>query len=248
MFEDLRVPSPVDVRRVLRQLVDTEMIRPAREDEKWSLTPVGDRRVSQVMGSLDFATLAPLLADAPGAEFGKAFHTVIPPSLAPAKWSPGIQALIDRYPFESSVLCMTRFPDKEEENLPDPVASAIEIARSVLARHGLHMHLASDRQIDDELWGNVAAHAWASSFGLALFEDLAGEGLNENLIIEVGAMLMTGRRCALLRDKTIDHMPTDLVGQIYKAVNFSNQQEVAQELHRWCREDLALRSCEDCPV
>jgi len=80
-------------------------------------------------------------------------------------------------------------------------------------------------------------------YGLALVEDLAGEGINENLIIEVGAMVMTGRRCALLKDESVERLPTDLVGHIYKPVRFDDAAEVAKEIHRWCAEDLSLGEC-----
>jgi hypothetical protein len=46
--------------------------------------------------------------------------------------------------------------------------------------------------------------------GIALFEDRVGEGLNYNVVIEVGAMLIAGRQTALLRDTTAPKMPSDL--------------------------------------
>ena len=66
------------------------------------------------------------------------------------------------------------------------------MAREVMKAHGLHLHLASDRAADDELFGNVAAHMWACKYGIALFETRFGSEFNDNLQIEVGAMLMTG--------------------------------------------------------
>jgi len=51
-------------------------------------------------------------------------------------------------------------------------------------------------------------------------------GVNYNLTIEVGGMLMTGRRCALLKDSSIERLPTDLVGQIYKPVELQKPSTV----------------------
>jgi hypothetical protein len=112
----------------------------------------------------------------------------------------------------------------------------------------LEFHLASDRQMHDDLWTNVAAHMWASRYGIALFEDLAEpkKGLNYNLTIEVGSMLMTGRRCALLKDPSIPALPTDLVGHIYKSVDMKKSKTVADALHAWIRDDLALGPCASC--
>jgi len=60
---------------------------------------------------------------------------------------------------------------------------------------------------------------WACRYGIAFFENTHDNGLNYNLTIEVGGMLLSGRRCALLKDQTVPAMPTDLVGQIYKSVD-----------------------------
>jgi hypothetical protein len=246
LFDDLRVPAP-DVRRAIRQLGSTHHLV-TRVDGRLSLTPEGDRRVADLFGDLDLEQLEPQLIDVPGAELGHARHTVIPWTLAPVKWADAIRRYIeDDHAFDTNVFCMTRFPRDEEDQLPDPVREVITLARAVMAEHGLTLHLASDAIIDDDLWGNVAAHGWASRYGIGLFEQRVAAFLNPNLIIEVGAMMMTGRRCALLRDVTVDQMPTDFVGQIYKGVDFGDLDAVAKELHAWCASDLGLGRCATCP-
>jgi hypothetical protein len=143
---------------------------------------------------------------------------------------------------------MTRFPDDDEvPDGPDPVAAALAAARTALLGHGLRFLLASQRVLVDELWGNVAAHMWSSNYGVAFFEDRRGRGMNYNLVIEVGAMLMAGRRCLLLKDSSIDRMPTDLVGFIYKSVDLDNPVTVSTAVHEWASEDLALGKCNTCP-
>ena len=59
-------------------------------------------------------------------------------------------------------------------------------------------------------------------------------------------MLMAGRRCALLKDVSIDRLPTDLVGKIYKGVDLDNPRSVAEALHTWIAEDLGLGRCDNC--
>ena len=89
---------------------------------------------------------------------------------------------------------------------------------------------------------------WASRYGIAFFEDLADppRGLNYNLTTEVGSMLITGRRCCLLKDPSISTLPTDLVGRIRKDVDLSSDDAVAEALHKWIRDDLGLGPCADC--
>jgi hypothetical protein len=101
--------------------------------------------------------------------------------------------------------------------------------------------------IDDELFGNVGAYMWACQYGIGLLENRADRGLNYNVVIEVGAMLITGRRCALLKDRTAPALPTDLAGQIYKPVDLDDLEGVHREAHLWASEDLGLGRCEKCP-
>jgi len=67
---------------------------------------------------------------------------------------------------------------------------------------------------------------WASRYGVAFFEDRRGRRVNYNLTIEIGSMLMTGRRCALLKDTSVEKLPTDLVGKIYKEVDLDHVKTV----------------------
>lgn len=219
--------------------------RPAKPS--WSLTPEGHEKVKELVGELDLSSIMAQLATSPGAELGHVLHTLIPPTLAPLKWQEPIQRMLRDYDFDTNVFCMTRFPEDESDaDYLDPVAELIPAVTDVLKAHGLTLHVASDRQLDDDLFGNIAAHMWACRYGVALFEDRLGRGLNENMIIEVGSMVITGRRCALLKDTTIEKMPTDFVGQIYKPVDFADVSEICEEMHGWAANDLGLGPCPGC--
>jgi hypothetical protein len=217
-----------------------------RAEGGWSLTPLGREKAVSLMGEIKLTEIEPELLDVSGAYLEQGFHTLIPPEFAPLIWAASIQGLLQRFSFEKNVFCMTRFPDKGRNDLPDPVGQVVNRVEVALQSHGLTLHLASDRSADDDLFGNVAAHMWACKYGIGLFEDRAGEGLNYNLVIEVGSMLMTGRRCALLKDVTISHLPTDLVGRIYKAVDFDDPASVTDAVHRWVVEDLGMAPCSAC--
>jgi hypothetical protein len=249
LLEDFRLPTP-QARHVgsrAADLVSARLLidRGSGRGHRWALTPEGQKRAVELLGEIDSAQLEPQLAQVPGAEFGHVRHTTLPPTLAPAKWSAGIARLLDRFPFETNVLCMTRFPDEDKQD--DPNQAVIETVRDALTAHGLVLHLASDRIVDEDLLGNVAAYMWACQYGIGLFEDRVGEKLNYNLVTEVGAMVMAGRRCALLKDRTAPTMPTDLIGHIYKPVDFDDLGGVAREVHLWAAEDLGLGSCIACP-
>lgn len=245
LFEAFRVPPPKNASQALTTLANKDLIYRRTRQPAWSLTPKGRKMVSEIIGDVDVAKLEPQLAELPGAEFAEAHQTVLPPELAPPRWAAGIKELLDRSPFETNVLCMTRF--HKPEHTEDPIADVIATAKAALADHGLSLHLASDTIVEDTLFANVAAYMWACQYGFALFEDRIGAGLNYNLVIEVGAMIMAGRQTALLKDTTAPDMPTDLVGHIYKPVDFANQKAVHAAAHAWAAVDLGLGKCKNCP-
>ena len=241
MFELLRLPRPGNVSQSLANLRGKESVVRRRTGSEWSLTPEGRAVVAGLIEDFDVTAVEAEIAVVGSAELQQAQHPLIPPELAPVRWAVPIRQLLDQYPFDSNVFCMTRFPrDEKEEELPDPVQNVIAAARAALSARGLRMHLASDRQADDELFGNIAAHMWACKYGIGLFETRFGEDFNDNLQIEVGAMLMTGRRVVLLKDRDTPNMPTDFVGHIYKSVDFDHGESVVQALDDWATDDLGI--------
>jgi hypothetical protein len=245
----LALPLPSTPSNALRMLqrAEPQLAMPVGHG-RWRLTPQGRARCASVISNMEVAALHAESATTGGAFLGGAQNTTVPPWLASSTLLPGLRAFLDAHPFERNVFGMTRFPDHRGDGAPpDPVWRAIEVAREACRMHGLEMHLASDRAINDDLWMNVAAHMWASRYGVAFFEKLTDRSLNYNMTIEVGGMLMTGRRCALLKDRSIDKMPTDLVGHIYKDVDFDSPSTVESALHEWLKNDLALGPCGRCP-
>ena len=57
---------------------------------------------------------------------------------------------------------MTRYAD-----LPDPVAKAARVVRDAVSKHGLVLHMAKDRTVDEQLFSNVAAYMWGCRYGVA---------------------------------------------------------------------------------
>lgn len=246
LFDDLRLPRPAKTSNILAALEKQNLLtRKNVKGARWTITPTGRLRSQELAADIDLAALHAEASMAGGTHLGSAIHAVIPPGLAPPGLIHRLKDFLDKHPFERNVFGMTRFPEDPEQDA-DPVGPALVVARDACARHGLEFHLASDRAIDDDLWTNVAAHMWAAHYGIAFFEDRRERGLNYNLTIEVGSMLMAGRRCALLKDVSVEKLPTDLVGKIYKAVDLGDLKTVEAALHAWIRDDLAMGSCNKC--
>jgi hypothetical protein len=188
---------------------------------------------------MDAQSLIAEAGHAKAPSLGSTALSLVPPTLAPPALLEPLRRFLTDHPFETNVFGMTRFPTTRA-GVSDPVERALAIAKEVCTNNGLTFHLASDRAISDDLWTNVTAHMWASKYGVALFEDRMDRGLNHNLLIEVGAMVMSGRRCALLKDGSIEKMPTDFVGMIYKSVDLENEVTVAEAMGHWIKDDLRV--------
>ena len=242
LFEILRVPAPVNVKRDLQLLEQAHLTVKRKASEHWAPTPNGIEQVMDLMGAVDLDHLAPDLTALRGADFGDELHTTIAPEFSPIQWARPISEFLARHPFEKNVFLITRFPqDESDTEYLDPVRHLVPALEDELANHGLSLLLASDRQIVDDLLGNVAAHIWVSRYGIGLLEDRLGRGLNYNVMTEIGAMLVTGRRCALLKDTSAPKsLPSDIGGQIYKSVDFDDAAEVVAAVRRWVTDDLMV--------
>lgn len=238
LYAALRLPKPGNLHASLGRLVLAKYL--VKKDKAYAVSPSGRAAVAAGLGRTDWKKPAVTTQEYSGSFFGNALHSVVPPELCPGVWAGAIQRFLAEHAFETNVLLMTRFPAAREDEEADVLAELIPHIRRVVSESRLELHLASDRQLVDDIHGNVAAHMWACRFGIGLFEDRLGRGLNYNVLSEVGAMLMTGRRCALLKDRTAPSMPSDIGGKIYKPVDFANRHAVAAVVSSWCKDDLGL--------
>jgi len=241
LFDQFGLPRPAKISNAVASLERKKFLSRARGSGRanWQLTPKGRARSVELASDMDLAALEVEAAHVGISELADTPHPTIPPSLGPPELIAPLHAFMEAHPFERNVFGTTRFP---KDHL-DPIAPALEEARRVCASHGLEFHLAADRQIVDDLWANVAAHLWGSQYAIAFYEDRTDTGLNYNLNIEVGSALVLGRRLAVLKDKPVEQLPTDLVGRIYKEVDLEDLTTVATELHKWIRDDLDLGAC-----
>jgi hypothetical protein len=240
LFDEIGLPRPAKMSNFLSALQRSGLLtRPKDSRGVWKLTPKGKVAAAELTKDLDLAALVAEAAQPGVAVLGDTAHPVIPPSLAPPALLGPLHDFLAEFPFESNVFGMTRFPSPDEVESLDPIASAIERAKEVCDHLGFKLHLASDRSIVDDLWSNVAAHMWGCRFGIAFFEARTKRGLNYNLNIEVGSCLALGRRLALLKDHSLDSMPTDLVGQIYFSVDLDDPDTVGDALTNWIETSLS---------
>lgn len=239
LFDAFGLPRPAKVSNVFARLERDGLLARAKgkRGAAWQLTPKGRSRAESLATEMDMAALTAEAARPTVAHLGETAHPVIPPSLAPPALVGPLRPFLQEFPFERNVFGMTRFPGS---GTPDPLVHALAAAKTACEKHGFVFHLASDRKIVDDLWANVAAHMWGCRYGIAFFEARTDRGLNYNLNIEVGSCLVLGRRMALLKDESLEAMPTDLVGQIFHGVNIADPSSVEEAVDVWISESLTL--------
>ena len=241
LYERLRIPPPRNISAVLgRHAEQARLVRPTAG--RWAFTPEGEAHLKAITAEVSATALAVEIGTAPAAELAERRHALIPPFLAPAGMKGGLSRLLASTSFETNVMLITRFPADEN----DPRNEVVKQLRAVCGRHGLNLLLACDGNAEDTLWSNVVTYMWGSQYGIVIVDSADGV-LNSNVLIEVGGMLMTGRRCAILKDRSVPTMPTDLVGHIYKSVDLAEPATVAATVHTWLRDDLGLSPCTECP-
>jgi hypothetical protein len=241
LFHDFGLPAPAKVANIFTALTKKKWFSKQPQRAAYKVTPAGQAKVREQMTGLDLVALVAESAHENAPVLGRTEHALVPVHMAPPALVQPLRAFLADHAFDTNVFGMTRFPDAKA-GTADPVGRALAVVKEVCSESGLEFHLASDRAIVDDLWANVTAHMWACRYGVALFEDRVDRGLNHNLLIEVGAMLMTGRRCALLKDGSIDRLPTDFVGMIYKSVDLSAEDTVAATVRAWLKADLGIGS------
>jgi hypothetical protein len=244
LYDALRipVPPPSTLRTNLSRLRSSGAL--VGDASGWAVSPAGSHRLSTDLSDMDLSHI-PDSGHEAGAQFAGALHRPVSHMLAPASLQAGINRLVDRFPWDQNVFLITRYPSNAQD---DPIATAISVLRDTVEDHGLHLHLASDRKAEDTLFGNVGAHMWGCRYGIALLEDRLGDGLNQNVLIELGGMLITGRRCAVIKDRTApDQLPSDLVDRIYDDVDLNDATSLQRAVHDWIANDLALGTCAQCP-
>ena len=189
LYEALRIEAP-NVSAHLGHLRAEGLVLRRASGGLWSITPEGREAVGELLADLDYRALEAEMSETVGATYLRALNPVLDPALAPLRWAAGIARLHERFPFDTNVFCMTRFPKSGERALPDPAGATISILREAAADHGLTLHVAWDRQVEDNLLGNVGAYMWGSRYGIGILEDRAGSGLNYNVVTELGSMLI----------------------------------------------------------
>ena len=115
--------------------------------------------------------------------------------------------------------------------------------RSAFSELGVRLLRADDKTYSEDLFENVRLYADCCSFGVAVFDRIEGEYFNPNVSLEVGFMLGRQKPVLLLKDETMQVLPSDLVGRLYVPLNVHEPLAgLGERLRKWL-DDNAINPC-----
>lgn len=115
------------------------------------------------------------------------------------------------------------------------VLSSIENAiKNTLNDYNLNAVLARDVLLYSEIWSNIRFCMDHCRYAITVFDRTEGFNFSPNITLELGYMLALKRPCLILKDESIDTMPTDIIGRLYERFNSNNAEtSVSLAVRKW---------------
>ena len=140
-------------------------------------------------------------------------------------WKSRMEAFCRKHSFEKSVFIMIRYRQRN--------ASLIKSVKYALADAGLFGVVASEHNITDDLYNPIACLLCCFR-GVAVFDKAEDKQVfNPNVAYELGMLHLLGRRCLLLKHKSLQTLQTDILMKLYEP--FSNATDIARLTSQWIR-------------
>lgn len=116
----------------------------------------------------------------------------------------------------------------------DSIVGAIKEA---LTSHGMTALRADDRQYHNMTLPNIMTYIYGCRMGIAVFERIEREQFNPNVALEVGWMFGLRKPVCLLKDKTLQSLQSDLVGNLYRPFDTRDPQStIPREISGWLKD------------
>jgi hypothetical protein len=135
---------------------------------------------------------------------------------------------------KTTAFIMTRFSDKHTKT--------IKTIRKILDDNNIIGHIANapGGEYHGNLFPNIQVYLHGCDFGIAIYDDILGLSspdsepiINANLSLEVGYMLALQKEVALLKDKSLSRLNSDLNEKIYILFDMTNPSGLKDDLLKW---------------
>jgi hypothetical protein len=108
---------------------------------------------------------------------------------------------------------MMQFGDTEE------YTNILISVRKTLVENGLSGVRADDKAYHDDKLYNILTYLHGCGSGVAVFETITDQSFNPNVSLEAGYLMGLHKPICLLKEKSLETLPSDLVGRLYQEFN-----------------------------
>ncbi len=109
--------------------------------------------------------------------------------------------------------------------------------REALSAINIKALRADTKEYHSDLYYNVLTYIYGCTFGIAVFERITSDLTNPNVIFEVGYTIAIGKQVCLLKDKTLAHLPTDILGRLYIPFDPHNPSgTIPDKIKKWVKD------------
>ena len=138
-------------------------------------------------------------------------------------WKSRMESFLREHPFDKSVFIMIRYRNRNN--------SLIKSIKKSLESEGLFGVVASEHSLTDDLYNPIACLLCCSR-GIALFDRAEkNQEFNPNVAYELGMLHLLGRRCLIMKHKSLRALQTDILMKLYEP--FSGPASVTTIATKW---------------
>lgn len=146
---------------------------------------------------------------------------------------PPIQESLKKYKtdfpgLKKTAFIMMRFGETVEH------AKIFEAIRTVLMKNNICGLRADTLSYHEDVYYNILTYLHGCDLGIAVFEVIEDPKYNPNVAFEVGYLKALGKSVCLLKEKSLERLPTDLIGKNYNQFDINNcETTIDIQLNEW---------------
>lgn len=154
---------------------------------------------------------------------------------------------IDRFlsdsPYEKNVLIMMTFAFNDPD-VGEHYSETLNVIRKALAARGLNGFITTDKRYHPTLFGNLQVYLAGCKAGIAVFDNfIPHKANNPNVAMEAGWLMAQGKPLAILKDKSLEKLPSDWAGHLYIQFVQANPAGLEQPLLSWLSDNQLGADC-----
>lgn len=115
-----------------------------------------------------------------------------------------------------------------------------------LNAYGLEPIRADKKSFTNFIWSNIVTQIIGCSYGVAVYEPMGDILFNPNVSIEAGFMLALDKPVLFLANQSLNRLPVDFTGHIYKTFSpYKLKETINTAIRDWVERDLSLYDYSD---